>query len=168
MKNKIVNHKRNGMYWFLLSIAVVVMNIIIIYNAAHKSDKIGEVVGNSPGVILFITFISLSYFFRHRPDVHKRLLPFAAISMLGPALARFPERYELLRFATLDMNVIVYGLVVPVALWLSVLVYDLFTLKKPHFITVISISLNVGSIFLFVFLTTSGWGMKYVEFLKSI
>ena len=38
----------------------------------------------------YATFVSLAVVFRKKPDAHRRLTLLASISIVGPALARFP------------------------------------------------------------------------------
>lgn len=171
MNNKIINHRRNGIYWFILSFAVVLFNCVIVYETAHKpmdesGHIVGAVMGNSMIIIVFICYVGLSYLFRHRPDIHKRLLLAAVISMLGPALSRF-ERYEFLRFASPEMNLLIYGIAIPQALLLSILIYDIITRKRPHFVSVIILLGSYAFMYLFYLGIVSGAGVKYVEFLKS-
>jgi len=174
IRNRIVNHKRNGIYWFFLSILVLLVNCVIVYNAAHKPpgpdgslqmDVVGMVTGNTIITIQFVCFVGLSYFFRHRPEIHKRMILFATIGMIGTALDRF-QRYEMLRFATSEMNTLIYNLMIPELLFFSILGYDLVTRRRPYFVTVILLLVNLSVIFIFYLVFATGIAQKYVEFLR--
>jgi hypothetical protein len=169
MSNKIINHKRNGIYWFALSILVVAFNCVIIYKTAHKppeADVLGPVFGNSVGVVSFICYVSGAYFFRHQPDIHKRLLLFTYISMLGTAIDRF-QRYEILRFASPEMNLLVYNILIQQVLYFSVLAYDIVMRKRPHIVTIVLLLINFVVMYLFYLALVTGGAVKYLEFLRS-
>lgn len=76
-------------------------------------------------VLQFAVFVGLAIAFRRRPDVHKRLMVLAAISILPPAVARFHlEKYGL--GGAYTNTLIAYSLVVVAA------AFDLVRTRRVH------------------------------------
>jgi len=81
---------------------------------------------NITAVCTFAVLIIAAVYFRSSPDIHKRLLLVASVSIIGPALARI-SRLEILGGEQ--------GPFIPLAalsLLLAILVYDFSAIKKLH------------------------------------
>ncbi len=88
-------------------------------------------------MLVFAILIGAGFYFRRRPDVHKRLMLLATISILSAALARLP-------FAFLQAGPIAFfGLTDTFVL--ACVVYDLVTLKRIHRATALAALLIVVS-----------------------
>jgi uncharacterized membrane protein len=75
-------------------------------------------------MFVFATLIGAGFYFRRRPDVHKRLMMLATISILAAAIARLP-------FAIMQMGPPAFFGLTDLFI-LACVVYDLVTLKRIH------------------------------------
>lgn len=94
-KRRVRLHRRLGVFGGVLAAAVVAVGTLTAITAAG--------LGRSPGppplvflsiplgdMVVFATLVSLGLAYRNRPDVHKRLLLLATLSILTAAIARLP------------------------------------------------------------------------------
>jgi hypothetical protein len=88
-------------------------------------------------ILIFAILVGAGFYYRRRPDVHKRLMLLATISILTAAIARLP--FAILQagppafFGLTDIFIVVC------------LLYDLITLKRIHRATVLAGLLIVAS-----------------------
>lgn len=88
---------------------------------------------------IFAPLIALGVWFRNRsPAAHKRLMYFASLGIIGPAIGRI----------TIPGVPPPAMLVVPLALLIAVIVYDVITRRRPHPATLGSIALTLGLSFI--------------------
>lgn len=129
-------HRRAGLAGIGLMLATSVSGIHLAINSErriHSATNDGTLA--DPYVFLifpffaigmFALFVSAGVLFRQRPDIHKRLMLLATVSLLGPALARI---WGML--TTITPNAI--GALILLNLFLAALVgYDLRTCGKLH------------------------------------
>lgn len=93
----------------------------------------GVVWGNIVNVVSFALFVAGAVIFRRRPQIHKRLMLLASISILEPALARIA------RWPGLGGE---QGPFIPVVIWsliAALAIYDLVSRKRLQTCTVIAI-----------------------------
>jgi hypothetical protein len=88
-------------------------------------------------MLVFGVLVGAGFYFRRRPDVHKRLMMLATISILAAAVARLP-------FAFLQAGPIAFFGLTDVFVVVCVL-YDLITLKRIHRATALAALLIVAS-----------------------
>ena len=87
-------HIRLGVFGVILTALVIVVGTITAVAAAARGS------GPKPpliflaiplgDILVFALLAGISLYFRRRPDVHKRLMLLAALSILSSAIARFP------------------------------------------------------------------------------
>ena len=88
-------------------------------------------------MLVFSILVGAGFYFRRRPDMHKRLMLLATLSILSAAIARLP--FEILKagapafFGLMDLFI------------LGVLLYDLITRRRIHRATAWGTLLIVGS-----------------------
>lgn len=88
-------------------------------------------------MFVFAVLISAGFYFRRRPDVHKRLMLLATIAILDAAIARLP--FSIMKagppafFGLTDVLILVC------------VAYDLFTLKRVHRATLLAGLLIIAS-----------------------
>jgi hypothetical protein len=129
--------------------AVVAALMVLIGTAtAIKAAAMGHSPPGAPPPLVFlviplgemVTFpilVGCGFYFRRRPDVHKRLMLLASIAILSAAVARLP--FEYLKagppafFGTTDLFL------------LPCLLYDLVSRRRPHPATVLGGLFIVGS-----------------------
>jgi len=89
-------HRRLGVFGFVLASLMIILGLMMAFNAA----KYGF---HGPGlppplifvavpffdIVVFAALIAAAFYYRRKPEIHKRLIIVATISILPPALARF-------------------------------------------------------------------------------
>jgi hypothetical protein len=88
-------HRRLGIGMAVLAAAVVILGEILTLNAVAREGRLHQIgrfhylLGiNSVNLLLFAVLVGLGIAFRRKPDVHKRLMVLAAVTLLAPAVAR--------------------------------------------------------------------------------
>ena len=121
--------------------ALAASMILVGTTTAVVRAKIVEVPPGSPSPLVFLTIplgdmlvfallIAAGFYYRRRPDTHKRLMLLATISILPAAVARLPFDF-IQQFGPLAF----FGL--PDLFILVILLYDLLTRRRPHHATVL-------------------------------
>lgn len=117
----------------------------------------GVVWANIVSVSTFAILLCSAIIFRRHPDIHKRLILIATVSILGPALARI-SRLEIFGGEQ--------GPFIPLAL-LSLLaiivVFDLSTLKKVHRASLLAITLAITLGLIGTMIAVSEFGLEFVR-----
>lgn len=130
-----------GVATFALSLAVTVMFVPRAY-ALNPNGLLGVariLWANLAALLSFAIFLSIAVVRRRQPDVHKRLMLLAAITMVQPAMARIRQMW----FPDIDGG--------PFALvWLSLLVgtmalHDLHMNRRVHTVTLMGGMFFLGS-----------------------
>ena len=88
-------------------------------------------------MFVFAILVGAGFYYRRRPDVHKRLMMLATISILAAAIARLP-------FAIMKAGPPAFFGFTDVFV-LACIVYDLFTLKRVHRATLFGAILIIAS-----------------------
>jgi len=137
-------HRRLGIAGGVIAVFMVLVGVsTAVIRASQGATPPG---GPSPLVFLvvplgdmlvFPLLVGAGFYFRRRPDVHKRLMMLATISILAAAVARLP-------FAFLQAGPIAFFGVTDVFVVVCVL-YDLVTLKRIHRATALAALLIVAS-----------------------
>jgi len=96
-------HRRLGVAAAFVAAAMVALGLVVMVESARRGfigvfplprgvpgDAIGFSVQAAFDVSLFAAFLCAGYAFRTRPDVHKRLMLLATISLLPAAIVRIP------------------------------------------------------------------------------
>jgi hypothetical protein len=88
-------HQRLGLSMAALAAMVVLLGEILTLNGVvregrlHQIGKFHYLLGiNSVNLLLFAVLVGLGIAFRRKPDLHKRLMVLAAVTLLAPAVAR--------------------------------------------------------------------------------
>ncbi|MCO6510063.1 MAG: hypothetical protein J5I65_04650 [Aridibacter famidurans] len=149
-------HMRLGKLSIILAAGVFVSGFLVM---AENYQRKAEPLVASSNVMAMIAFAGLylaALAKRKRPLVHKRLMVFASVVMLAPALTRFARAFDLGE-----------GIILP--LWVltaaSVIVYDLKRLRKVHAATVAGCVTFVLAVVAMIALGISG---PWKAFLDSI
>jgi len=108
----------------------ILANLMLISEIDSAADGENIVIwGNFFTLAMFAAFVALAVVFRNRPDAHKRLTLLASMSIVGPALARFPRWPIFAGGLEAGRNYAIGGLLIMFALLLT---YDVVTRRKPH------------------------------------
>ncbi len=86
-------------------------------------------VADVEGILIFAIFVIIGLFRRNDSIVHKRMMLFATIAILGPALSRWP-----FRFMNWQPAIFLLWLAFPA----SVLVYEALSRRRPYKVSVLS------------------------------
>jgi hypothetical protein len=136
-------------------------NLRLISEIDSVSDGENIVVwGNFFTLVMFAVFVSLAVVFRAHPDAHKRLILLASMSIVGPALARFPRWPIFAGGMEAGRNYAIGGLLIMFALLLT---YDIVTRRKPHPASWIGMIAIVVSLAGAVFLGVTGIGYHLIN-----
>lgn len=155
-RGKIRLHRTFGVAGAGLAALMVASGLLILYvRALEYTGTSGSLASTTTVVwanlsllILFAGFAALGIAARRRPDVHKRLMLLASLSMMGQALGRF-GRMPALRIADSQLvTEIVFAIGGLVALLLAMVVHDLVADRKVHRVTRVGVPLLFGSILL--------------------
>ncbi|MBV8852966.1 MAG: hypothetical protein JOY91_06175 [Sinobacteraceae bacterium] len=145
-------HRSLGVLGAALATAVLVLSIIVLLHVPARDAAIGattaqialEVVGDLGLLVLFTGLVTAAILNRHRPDVHKRLMALASVSLLAPALARWTGAA-----AGMPLSAIVPQFAFIAAL----MIYDKVTWRRVHpatywgiasYIVVVSVSVGLA------------------------
>lgn len=91
---------------------------------------------NFSAFIVFPTLLSLALYFRRRPHLHRRLMLLTSISILGPAAMRVASWFG-------DVpNVVLAALIL--SFLLALIVNDIVTQRRPHFVSLAGIAFMFG------------------------
>ncbi|HEU5236408.1 MAG TPA: hypothetical protein VFU37_04660 [Pyrinomonadaceae bacterium] len=89
-------------------------------------------------MLVFAILISSAFYFRRRPDIHKRIMLLATIGLLPAAIARFPFDF-ILHYGPIAFFGLADLFIIPC------LIYDFVTRGRPHRATVLAGTLIVIS-----------------------
>lgn len=88
-------HQRLGIFMAVLATIVVVLGETLTLTAVAREGRLHQIgrfhylLGiNSVNLLLFAGFIGLGIMFRRKPDLHKRLMVLAVVTLLAPAVRR--------------------------------------------------------------------------------
>ena len=139
---RIVKHRKVGALGAVLAALMTVVGISTALAAAARGHAPG---GGDPrafliiplgGIAVFAATVATGIAMRRRPDVHKRLMLIANISLLDPAIARLP-------LAIMAVHPLVsFGLAC--LLGVALAIYDLVTLGRVHRATLIGVLLTAA------------------------
>jgi hypothetical protein len=168
---KITFHRGMGVLGAVIAAGVLLSGLAILYYLAAGYPQNGmdleqvsaTVWGNLVILAAFSTFVSSGIALRSRPKSHKRLMLLATLSMMGQPLVRIGH-FDLLRVSdSIIINDAIYGLGGLLLLFAFVVIHDIRTLGRPHFIVVWGIPLQVVfTIITGLFIANSEFGHSLV------
>jgi hypothetical protein len=89
-------HRRLGVFGFVLAVLMIILGLMMAFNAAkygfHGAGLPPPLIFVAVpffDIVVFATLIAAAFYYRRKPEIHKRLIIVATISILPPALARF-------------------------------------------------------------------------------
>jgi len=151
---KIANHRRFGAVLACFAVAVIIVALMASFGSISRRHEdlnapaavvgngikgitvaqfhSGVVWGNNFNVLSFAIFVAVAVIYRRRPQIHKRLMVLASISVLEPALAR-SARWPLFGGEQ--------GPFIPIVIWsliCSIVIYDLVSRKHIEKVTAIA------------------------------
>ena len=115
-------HRSLGIAGAVLAAVVFSLSLVVVVRSVPRETAL-VVIGDMIVLILFAIFISMAIRFRRKPEVHKRLMTIASISIVAPAIARWPGAQ-----ATLPLSVILPQL----SMLAAQVVYDVRSRRRMH------------------------------------
>lgn len=149
-------HKRLGKSSVVLAIGILVSGILVSINKYARSEDAVIVMSSVVMLGSFIVLYAFALYHYKRPVIHKRLILYASLAMLIPALGRLTRALGINEFLSLVFLIL---------LALAPLVYDRKTLKKVQGVTVIGIVTIIVGLGLIVGI---GLSESWANFLASI
>ncbi len=133
----------------VLAVGIVISGILMTLESYERSGRVDIVTINIFLIINFIILYSLALLNRKSADKHKRLILFASLAMILPALGRITQALGINDFISIPLWLI---------LMLAIVVYDLRTLKKVHKATILgSVLIIVGIAFTVGLMDSESW-----------
>jgi len=145
-------HRRVGVVGVCVAAAVVAVSVVTVLNFIPRMRLTGVdveaasvtlvqlVISSALALAAFSVLVALAVVHRRRPAIHKRLMLFASIAIIGPAGSRMPATLAALG---LSPAVALFFLVILLA---SPIAYDLVERGRPHLVTVICLIVVIGSV----------------------
>lgn len=123
-------HRRLGVAGALVVIGVVAASawILALRDAPYVDEAPGQGFGNLMSLVAFALCVGTGIALRRRPPAHRRLMLLGSIIIVSPALSR-------IFYAPAGTSGPATA-IAAIALLLTVVVYDLFERKRPHWATV--------------------------------
>ena len=84
-------HRTIGRSSVVLAAAIVVSGVIMVYENNAREFIWVQVISNSMNMLTFAVLFALGIRHRTDPPTHKRMLAFASLAMMSPALARLSD-----------------------------------------------------------------------------
>lgn len=160
-------HRRLGVAGTIVAVGVVVVSLITLAfrHVPFIEDDPGRAFANLNTLNSFSICVLSALLLRHRPAAHKRLMLFASLNIVLPALDRIGRikpvtNFSKSVFSTLDMPPeIAFALACAMFLLLAVLIHDLFTEKRIKWATVwaIVVTLLVAPAMSMALINTGIW-----------
>ena len=156
-------HRRVGYAVAAYALAVVVMAMAANLQMAARLHSARDpenfiVVGNLLGLVEFAAYVSLAVAFRKRSAVHKRLTLLASFSIVAPALARLGDFFS--SAGTARPLAALVGLV---ALFVSLIVYDVAAMGKVHPVSIAGALVFLLGLPVMAFVVVSGLGFAMLH-----
>lgn len=146
-------HRRAGVVGVGLAIAVIAVSLVTMLNFIPRMRQAGLVdvsieagtlvqlvISSALALAAFTVLVALAVAYRRRPPLHKRLMVFASIAIIGPAGSRMPAALTALGLSP------AIALIFLAALLAAPIVYDLADRGRPHLVTVIGLIVVIGSV----------------------
>ena len=163
--NRVSWHKRLGIFGMILAGLMVVVGYATLIAAVRRHAALGMSLESlfADDVLQLSVFAILVFWaFLARKDgpAHKRLIILATVSLLGPALARWPFAFvfssDLVFFGILDSFLI------------FMIAFDCWSHRRPHRVTVWGSLLIVGMQFLMAPLSHSWWWHQFTAWVENL
>lgn len=134
-------HMRLGKMSLLVALGIIISGIMVTFVHYFRKPEGLVFISGFINVINFGILYGLAVLWRKHPAWHKRLMLFAGLAMMGPALTRIVRAADINEFAVLLMWL--FMMLIPV-------LYDFTSIKKVHKATLLGIALILVGIILMV------------------
>ncbi len=151
-------HRKLGVVGAALAAILVPLGLFVVTRSVARSN-LGAlaVIGDYAVLVLFAVLVAVAIRFRSKPDVHKRLILIATISIAAPAIVRWPGAEAAVPFSIIVPQLILFG---------AIIVYDIFTRKRVHRATGWGVAAYLVAVGVSVPLAMSELGQQLIKSLK--
>jgi hypothetical protein len=139
-----------------VSVSTIVLGIYILKRdvaAGVGHTAVSSLVGMFTTPIIFLTLVSAAIVYRKRPEVHKRLILLAMISIIWAAFLRFRHYFPPILYWE-----IIFGGIIPASMVLVAMLWEKYSVKRVHpvyfFVGLPLMAEGITEAFLF---DSSGW-----------
>jgi hypothetical protein len=115
-------HHSLGIAGAALAAVLFALSMLVVVRSVVRETSL-VVIGDIALLILFAILVTASIRFRRKPEVHKRLIVIASISIVAPAIARWPGAQSML-----PLSVVVPQL----SLYAALVVHDVRSSRRVH------------------------------------
>jgi hypothetical protein len=130
-RHRVAAHRTLGVFGSGVAALACGLTVAVIIRAIGRSPANGIplefmpalVVADLAAMLRFAVFVTLGVVFRRRPEVHKRLMLLASISIVGAAISRLPGVVDLLPLSVLLAEAALLG---------ALIVHDLQRIRRVH------------------------------------
>ena len=128
-------HRRLGVLGAVIAGLMVVLGVLAPFGTLRRAAVLPPfftpasfLIDNVIGILIFGAFVAVAIRKRHNAKVHKRIMLIANVMLMPPALGRIPF---------MESHPALIG-VIPLGMIVALLVFDLFTWRRPLAVTVIA------------------------------
>jgi len=144
-------HRRTGWAGSAFALGITILGAAMTFHSVRVGYASGRpsmallLINGLIDLVLFCGFFAFALIFRHKKELHKRLMMLAMVSLIIPALGRFP----------VPSSMIIW---VICAFSLTTVVYDLLFLRRMYLVSIIgALLINAASPLRFIIADTPSW-----------
>lgn len=146
-------HRSFGVAGAALAALVFALSLLVVVRSAVRETPL-VVLGDIFVLFLFAILITAGIWFRKKPDVHKRLMLLASISIVAPAIARWPGAQSMLPVSVVGPQLLLYA---------ALILYDVSSRRRVHPATVWGVALYFVAVGMTISLASSKFGHTLIE-----
>ena len=158
-------HRSLGIAGAVLAVFVFSLSMMVVLRAPARDIAAGasvseislKVIGDIAILILFAFLVTLGIRNRRKPEIHKRLMALASVSIVAPAIARWPGAEANLPFSVVVPQLSFCG---------ALVVHDIVTRRRVHPATGWGVAAYLILVGVSVPLAFSEVGHKFINALK--
>jgi hypothetical protein len=149
-------HRSFGIAGAALAAVVFALSLLVVVRSVVRETLL-VVFGDIAILFLFAILVAAAIWFRQKPDVHKRLMLIASISIVAPAIARWPGAQSMLPVSVVGPQLLLYA---------ALILYDVLSRRRVHPATIWGVALYVVAVGVTIPLASSKLGHALFEALK--
>ena len=149
-------HRSLGIAGAALAAVVFTLSMLVVVRSVARETPV-VVLGDMALLLLFAILVAGGVWFRRKPDVHKRLMVIASISIVAPAIARWPGAQSMLPISVVAPQLFLYA---------AVILYDILSSRRVHPATAWGVASYIVVVGVTVPLAFSKLGHTIVDALK--
>ncbi len=149
-------HRSLGIAGASLATVVFALSMLVVVRSVARETSL-VVIGDMALLILFAILVTASIWFRRKPEVHKRLMLIASISIVAPAIARWPGAQSMLPLSVVMPQLSLYA---------AQIIYDVRTSRRVHRATAWGVAAYLVVVGVSIPLALSKFGHALVNAIK--